>query len=77
MNASKIIIKKVRQGVYTAEVFNLPPNLTWVRPEWTTTAPLSTDDLIRELLAKGFHQTDIGDAFYEADPDWLTNAPDE
>lgn len=33
---------------------------------------MSTDDLIRELLALGFHQIDIGDAFREADPDWLT-----
>jgi len=33
---------------------------------------MSTDDLIRELLALGFHQIDIGDAFYEADPTWLS-----
>jgi hypothetical protein len=34
--------------------------------------PMSTDDAIRELLALGFHQIDIEDAFYAADPDWLT-----
>jgi hypothetical protein len=77
MNTSTIIIKKVSRGVYTAEVFNLPPNLTWVKAEWTTAEPLSTDNLIRELVAKGFHQIDIGDAFYAADPDWLAKAPDE
>jgi hypothetical protein len=27
--------------------------------------------LIDALAELGFHQQDIGDAFYEADPDWL------
>ena len=29
--------------------------------------------LIEELSARGAHQTDIGDAFYEADPNWISN----
>jgi hypothetical protein len=29
-------------------------------------------DLIRELQKLGWHQTDLGDAFYAADPDWLS-----
>lgn len=37
---------------------------------WSSPA-LSADELIKELLARGCHETDIGDAFYEADPGWL------
>lgn len=62
------------EGLYSAEVFNLPPNLSWVKPEWATDRPMSVDALIQELLARGFHQTDIGDAFYDADPDWLNKS---
>jgi hypothetical protein len=29
-------------------------------------------ELIDRLVELGFHQQDIGDAFYDADPDWLT-----
>lgn len=60
-------IKKVSDGLYSAEVFNLPPNLSWVKPEWTTPSPVTADELIRELVARGFHQIDIGDALNEAD----------
>jgi hypothetical protein len=66
-----IRIKKVSDGLYSAEVFELPANLEWVKPEWATSQPMSADELIQKLLARGHHQTDIGDAFYEADPDWL------
>ena len=59
-------------GLYSAEAFKFSPSLSWVKPEWATSTPMITDDLIRELLALGFHQIDIGDAFYAADPDWLT-----
>jgi hypothetical protein len=38
---------------------------------WANDAPLKADELIRELQLLGFHQQDIGDAFLEADPDWL------
>jgi hypothetical protein len=66
-----IKIKKESDNLYSAEVFDLPPFLSWVKPQWTTPAPMSTDELIRELRARGFHQIDIADAFCEADPDWL------
>lgn len=33
--------------------------------------PVSRREAIDALLARGWHQQDIGDAFYEADPDWL------
>lgn len=58
-------------GLYSAEVFKLPPNLDWVKPEWATSTPMRADELIRELEARGHHPIDIGDAFYQADPDWL------
>jgi hypothetical protein len=46
-----------------------PPHGSGV--EWRTDAPLSSESLISELLARGCHQTDIADALYEADPEWL------
>ena len=39
---------------------------------WETPAPRGVDTLVAELLARGCHQTDIGDAFYKADPEWLS-----
>lgn len=39
--------------------------------EWSTPEPMSVDDLDEKLFELGCHQTDIGDAFYEADPDWI------
>ena len=38
---------------------------------WATPQPMSRDSVIAALRDRGCHQTDIGDAFYEADPDWL------
>lgn len=38
---------------------------------WSTTEPLGANELIQQLRSLGCHQTDIGDAFYEADEDWL------
>ena len=37
---------------------------------------MTVDDLIAKLFDLGCHQTDIGDAFHQADPDWLQNAED-
>ncbi len=61
-----ISIKKVGKN-YTAEVTAPHGNDT----NWTSSAPLSCDELIKQLSAIGCHQTDIGDAFYEANPQWL------
>ena len=59
-------IEKVQDG-YLARA--TPPHV----PEfWTNTTPLSADALAKELRSLGVHTTDIGDAFYEADPDWLS-----
>jgi hypothetical protein len=72
LDACSLRIKKELGGLYSAEAFKFSPSLSWVKPEWATSTPMNTDDLIRDLLALGFHPIDIGDAFYEADPDWLT-----
>lgn len=61
-----ITIKKVAKKGYTATVTRPDIGFTW-----ETHAPLTQKQLIRELLTNGCHQTDIGDAFYEADPHWL------
>jgi hypothetical protein len=45
-----------------------PPH---VKAEWRTTAPVTAASIIAALTERGAHQTDIGDAFYSADPDWL------
>jgi hypothetical protein len=39
---------------------------------YRTIAPVSIEVAIAVLRSHGWHQTDIGDAFYEADPEWLT-----
>lgn len=44
---------------------------------WEVTSPVSEGVLIDTLVELGFHQQDIGDALYEADPDWLDRPLDE
>lgn len=61
-----ITIEKIGEG-YVAKV--TPPHGN--SSNWETQAPLAPEHLIQELLGLGCHQTDIGDAFYEADPSWL------
>jgi len=62
-----ITINKV-SGSYT--VHATPPH---VRSEWKAETPISKQEIIAELLALNAHQTDIGDAFYGADPNWISN----
>ena len=38
---------------------------------WRNASPLSSSELIDELRSRGMHTTDITDALYEADPEWL------
>jgi hypothetical protein len=45
-----------------------PPD---VAVEWQSTEPMTAHALIEQLLKRGAHQTDIGDALYSADPHWL------
>ena len=58
-----IVIRKVDDR-YAADV--TPPH---GRGElWSSPDPMSRDDLLAALRQIGCHQTDIGDAFIEADP---------
>jgi hypothetical protein len=62
-----IKITRVEENNYAAYV--TPPHGNGV--EWVTPEPIPARELIDRLLERGCHQTDIGDAFYEADPQWL------
>ncbi len=59
----------IRQAdeMYEADVS--PPHAEGI--PWSSPHPMSRDDLVAELRRIGCHQTDIGDAFFEADPGWL------
>ena len=61
-----IRITKVDRG-YVAEVTPPHGGGAW----WSSDDPRSADDLIELLRDRGCHPTDIGDAFYQADPSWL------
>jgi hypothetical protein len=62
-----IMIQKVIGGY---RVQATPPH---VHSAWQTEHPQTVDEIIKQLFALGAHQTDIGDAFYAADPDWLSS----
>jgi hypothetical protein len=62
-----ITINKVAGG-YT--VHATPPH---VRSEWKAEMPISKQEIIAKLLTLNAHQTDIGDAFYGADPNCISN----
>jgi hypothetical protein len=64
-----ITIEKV-DGGYVARV--TPPHGDGV--PWESEHPQSAEALASELLSRGCHQTDIGDALYAADPDWLSGS---
>jgi hypothetical protein len=65
-----IAIERMPDGRYAA----------WLSPahgggtEREAFGPLAQEALIQALRARGCHQTDIGDAFYDADPEWLFRA---
>ena len=62
----KLQIQRLENG-YTASV--TPSHGDSV--QWELATPVSQGGLIDALVELGFHQQDIGDALYEADPDWL------
>lgn len=67
-------IKITRVGdKYLADV--TPPHGSGIA--WSTPEPLRAKELIRQLTEDGCHQTDIGDAFYEADDMWVLRLEDE
>jgi hypothetical protein len=39
--------------------------------DWSTPSPMTAEQLVGALRELGCHQADIGDALYEADPEWL------
>jgi hypothetical protein len=61
-----LIVRKEANGLYEAKA--TPPH---VENNWSTTEPIPARRLIEELRARGCHQTDIGDALYEQDPERL------
>jgi len=69
-----ITVKKVADDLYMASL--TLPDVPNVKAEWTTTMPLTARNLVRELLARGCHSTDIGDAMYEQDPEWIEKSRD-
>lgn len=40
---------------------------------WESGAPMPGCSLVELLIKLGCHQRDVGDAFYEADPNWLSH----
>jgi hypothetical protein len=52
-------------GLYEATAS--PPH---VAVPWSTTTPIPARQLVDELLARGCHQQDIGDALCAQDPNW-------
>lgn len=42
---------------------------------WESEHPMTRDEIIDALLALGFHQIDIGDALFFADPAYLADDP--
>lgn len=38
---------------------------------WSSSQPLTAQEVVDHLEALGCHQADIGDAMFEADPLWL------
>jgi hypothetical protein len=69
-----IRVKKVSEDRYMAKL--MLPDMAAVKAEWSTTDPLSSHDLVNELLARGCHQIDIADAIAEQDPDWIEKSPE-
>lgn len=64
-----IKISPVGQHRYTVEV--TPPH--GGGREWALDTPVTARELTALLAERGCHQTDIGDAFYEVDPEWLSH----
>jgi len=61
-----IVIKK--SGL-AYEAVATPPHTTG--PAWRSSQPMPARELIAALLERGCHQTDVGDALYAANPNWL------
>jgi hypothetical protein len=62
-------VQKISDDLYTAKV--TLPGVPAVKNAWSTTEPLTGNQLCNALLKLGCHQTDIGDALYEQDRNWV------
>jgi hypothetical protein len=62
-------VKKLADDLYVA--IATPPEVDEV---WFTPEPLSARKLIKQLSNRGGHSTDIGDAMYQQDAEWLEKA---
>jgi hypothetical protein len=67
--AMPIIVQCADDNCYTAQIS--PPHGTG--STWSTERPVTGRELTALLLAQGCHQTDIGDALYAADAEWLSH----
>jgi hypothetical protein len=61
-----IVIKKSGSA---CEAVATPPHITG--PAWQSSQPMPARELMAALLERGCHQTDVGDARYAANPNWL------
>lgn len=61
-----IKIAKIVDSLYRAEV-----TLRGAAATKIFIGPVNIRELIDELESMGCHQTDIGDALYDCDPNWL------
>ena len=59
-------IVKVEDDLYFVSAS--PPDAGVV---WSPTEPLTGHQVTKGLLERGCHQQDVGDAMYEADPEWI------
>ena len=63
-----IVIKKTTSGY---EAIATPPHVNG--SAWQSPQPMPIRELVAALRQRGCRQTDVGDAFYEANPDWLAD----
>ena len=59
-----ILIRRLKDGRYSAQVSAPNGGEPW------NTAGMVQGQLVQALLELGCHQSDIGDAFEDADPGW-------
>jgi hypothetical protein len=59
-------VTKISEAYYRATA--TPPH---VNESWSSTEPLRMHKLCDELIARGAHQTDVGDAIDQADREWF------
>jgi cell division septation protein DedD len=64
-----IRVRKVSDDLYVADL--TLPDLPNVQEEWSTKEPISGHHLVRELVDRGCHSSDIGAAIYAVDAQWV------